>query len=231
MSSALSRFGVPMPDGRQQMKQPKPKHRFRVIMWGFGRNQDGEKLTLETDSVTLPSVTYEKNVVDSYNSKDYYKGKPEWSTCDLVVRDTIDNASFRAVCNQMQKEFDHYRQIQQTSAADYKFEMWIQTLDGSDTGGMFDGTHSTFVCEGCLIETFSFGELNYADSSHLQMTMTIQPANCIMLDSNGNAMAEGVIENAGSSPYLSNAAEYGDIGDIKNFDDEVTNGGRTFFRD
>lgn len=227
MSNVLSRYGVPLPEGRQQMKMPKPKHRFRVLFWGFGHPEDGDYITAETNSIDLPSVSYDPQAVDSYNSKAYYKGKGTWGTQSLTIRDTIDNTTLRAVANQMQKEFDHYRQIQQTSAADYKFEMWIQSLDGSDTGGQFDGTLHTWVCEGCITQDFAFESVDYSDSAVMTMSMTIQPDNCYLLDGSGNPLAQGIIENAGASEYLSPTATYGDIGSIS-FSDDVSNSGRFF---
>lgn len=228
MSNVLSRYGVPLPDGRQQIKQPKTKHRFRILFWGFGRGKDGEFVSLETNSVDLPNVNYTSEEVHSYNSKSYYKGKYTWGTQSLVVRDTIDNTVLRAVANQMQKEFDHYRQIQQTSAADYKFEMWIQSLDGSDTSGLFDGTLHTWVCEGCITQDYNFDTADYSGSDVMTVSMTVQPDNCYMLDSNGEPLAQGVVENSGGSDYLSPTSDYGSIGSL-DFDDSVDNNGRTFF--
>ncbi|AUS02960.1 hypothetical protein NVP2275O_379 [Vibrio phage 2.275.O._10N.286.54.E11] len=199
MSNTLDKFGVPLPSGRQAMKQPKPKFRFRVMLFGFGATGDGDQVSYETNSVDIPSIDYESMTVDAYNSKMNYKGKYTIGTFSLAVRDTVGNAPMRAVMNQMRKEFDHFSQESRTAAAQYKFEVWIQSLDGSDAteragGDLFTGTLSTHVCQGCMVTSFSEDNFDYASSDAHLLTLTIQPDNMVVLDENGEAMGAKVEE-------------------------------------
>lgn len=197
MSNTLDKFGVPLPSGRQSMKQPKPKYRFRVQLFGFGASGDGDQVSYETNSVDIPTIDYESIVVDAYNSRMNYKGKYTIGTFSLAVRDTVGNAPMRAVMNQIRKEFDHFAQESRAAGANYKFEVWIQSLDGSDTserasGDLFAGTLNTHVCQGCFITSISEDTYDYSSSDAQVITLTIQPDNVVVLDENGDPMGSSV---------------------------------------
>ncbi|AXC39418.1 UNVERIFIED_ORG: hypothetical protein [Escherichia phage CMSTMSU] len=69
----------------------------------------------------------------SYNSSAHYKGKYTWDTIDVAFRDSVGNASAKALYNQMRKEFNYYSQESRMTDSQFKFEMWIQELDGSNS--------------------------------------------------------------------------------------------------
>lgn len=189
MANPLDKFGVPVVGSqRQMMKQPKRKDHFRVVFFGFGG--DSTPISLEANNVGTPSVEYQSHEVNAYNSKMYYKGKYTWSTIDVSVRDTIDNEPLMAVLSQLKKEFDHENQAVAVSAAKYKFDMVIETLDGSNAGDA-TGVLNKWLCRSCMITNFQSGDgLDYSDSNYVSFTMTIQPDTCQPLDAANKELSQ-----------------------------------------
>lgn len=190
MANSLSKFGVPIGNKeRQMMKQPKRKDHFRVTFLGFG--EDSESISLETNTVSQPSVSYESHEVNAYNSKMYYKGKYTWSTIELSVRDTIDNKPLTAILKQWRKEFDHFKQEARKSAGQYKFTLFIEQLDGSNSDDAQAGVLNGWICEGCMMTDVAFGDgLDYGTSEFGNITVTIQPDNCLPMDAAKSEMSE-----------------------------------------
>lgn len=199
MANSLNKYGVPVPNGTNApMKQPKPKYRFRVLFFGFGTTEDGDFITIDTNTVSSPTVEHENVTVHSYNSSTHYKGKYTWNTIELAFRDSIGNLSLKAIYNQMRKEFNYYSQESRTSASQYKFEMWIQALDGSNsesTTDLYQGTLHTWICQSCFIQDSNFGDWDYSDSNPQAITMTIQPDGCVLVDNEGNPLGDAVTGN------------------------------------
>lgn len=200
MSSATN-FGVPLPSGRAQMKQPKPKYRFRVMFFGFGATSDGDYVSIDTNKCGSPSLKAETPAVHSYNSVAYYKAKPEWETIDLSVRDSVGNQALKSIWNQLRREFNVYTQESRTSASQFKFELWIQALDGSDSQstGLYGGTLHTWVCQGCQIADFKSGDFDYGSSEMVELDITIRPDVCFLLDENGKPIGDAVTGNGTAS--------------------------------
>lgn len=185
----LGNFGVFGPDsGRIGLKQPKQKHRFRVILIGFGqRGESTNAISLDAETVGRPNVNMAEQQVEGYNSRSYYGGKPEWQPIDLVIRDTIDNAVQFLVARQQQKQFDHYNQIGQGAAADYKFEMRVQSMDGTE-----EGYTDSWVLEGCFVTSFNYGDFDVKSSDPNMITLTVRYDNAILYeDEDGEAIMNG----------------------------------------
>lgn len=181
---ALDKFGVPI-EGieRQMMSQPKRKDHFRVIFIGFG--DASTSISLETNTVSQPQVSYEKHEVHAYNSKMHYKGKYTWSPIEVSMRDTIDNGPLIEVLKQAKREFDHEKQEARTSAGTYKFQMRIEQLDGSNSDDINAkaAVVNGWFLEGCLLEDIQYGDgLDYSTSEYGNITITVQPDNCSPLN-------------------------------------------------
>ena len=189
--NSLDKYGVPIVgSARQTMKQPKRKDQFRLTFYGFGDGTTAS-VSLDVDTVGSPSVEYEQHEVHAYNSKMHYKGKYTWSTIEVVVRDSIDNAALNLIVNQWRKEFDHYAQASRQAAGEYKFDMLIESLDGTNAGDN-TGRLSAWLCQSCMIVDLKFGEgLDYKSSEFRTITLTIQPDNCLPLDASLNEIRGG----------------------------------------
>ncbi len=107
----LSKFGVPLDGNKLGMLQPKLAYRFRVIFEGFGTNNNLRELTANVLSVTRPAITYTDIPVHSYNSIAYAMGKHEWQPVDLIIRDDITGAVASAIGAQVQRQLNHYWQL------------------------------------------------------------------------------------------------------------------------
>lgn len=242
MSKVLDRFGVPLPTvGRRMMGQPKPKNRFRVIFFGFGGpeiwNSDGGALTYETSSVTRPSLQFDTHEVHMFDGVSNMSGKRRWSDVTLTVKDTVANDPLKAIARQAQKHSDYYRRVSPlTTNGGYKFEMWIQTLNGNELAAeqiselagqadrytkpgstdinlseMFKGTIDTFACVGCMVSEYAFGDLDYSDSNYSNLTLTIKVDNCAILNEHGFMFGAGSEFSAGSQVDFSDQMLSGSI--------------------
>lgn len=177
--STVDKFGVSIDQSQGQgpLIMPKVKYKWRVLFYGLGSPEDtADAITLNTNSLTLPTLTHETIRIHSYNSSAYYAGKHEWGTLSLVVRDTYDNTVALAVGRHAQRKLDHYQQTSFMSAADYKFKMVIQQLTG---GHGSDGVTANYLLEGCFVETYDWGDLDYSSSEARTISMTIRPDNVI----------------------------------------------------
>jgi hypothetical protein len=176
-TSLLSKFGVPLGGGRGRggLIQPKFTNRFRVRVSHFGPISGGLDLTQQVQSVKKPSVKWTPVVIDSYNSRAYYAGKHEFDPIELIVKDDITNSVTRLITHQMQKQLNFFEQTAYESGINYKFLMYIETMDGGN-----DIVLDAWVLEGCMLNTVTFAPLDYKDANMQLITMTIQCDSAVM---------------------------------------------------
>ena len=74
----------------------------------------------------------------------------------------------------MNKQVDHADQSSAIAGSAYKFECKIETLDGDNGGVNTAGVFDTWELIGCFISQVQYGDLNYADSNMVQVTLTIR---------------------------------------------------------
>lgn len=194
----LDKFGVSIDgdNGQGPLLQPHTQYRFRVLFFGFGtREGTAEALTLNTNTVSVPSLSFETQEVHSYNSRAYYAGKHEWGTAELAVRDTVDNNVTRVVGAQLQRQLDHYNQTGFQSAADYKFKMIIQQL----TGGHDSAAQNIHLC-GCFLADVNYESFDYSSSAMRNITMTIRPDNVIH-EGDGQGGQNTIFADPGDDPF------------------------------
>lgn len=171
MTTTLQNFGVPLGGGagRGGILQPKPKFRFRVRVVNFGPTAGGIELTQQVQSVGRPTVASSPVEVHSYNSIGYYAGKAVWNSVSLIVRDDVTNSVSRLVGHQEQKQMNHFQQTTALAGGNYKFQMFIETLDGGD-----DGVLEAWFLEGCFLENIEYDTFEYSSSDPMQITMTVR---------------------------------------------------------
>lgn len=171
MPSTLNQFGVPLGGGagRGGILQPKTKHKFRVRVVNFGPIAGGIELAQQVVSVGRPQVQSSPVEVHSYNSIMYYAGKAQWSSISLTVRDDVTNAVSKLVAHQEQKQMNHLLQTSPLAGSNYKFQTYIETLDGGD-----DAVLERWFIEGCFLENIEWGEFEYSSADPMQITMTIR---------------------------------------------------------
>ena len=189
-----SKFGVPVTGtSGSGILMPKLKYRFRVTFLGnFGGQPEARVLTQNVQSVTRPKITYEEVVLDSYNSKSYIHGKHAWDTVSLTVRDDITNGTSKLVGAQLQRQVNHFQQTTPAAGNDYKFDIQLEVLDGTDS----EPTEVWFL-EGCFFQNVDYGDQDYSSNDPLQIVMTVRFDNATHYQ--GTNTIDGRVE--GGNPF------------------------------
>jgi hypothetical protein len=184
--NTLNQFGVPiLPNGEGRgigLLMPKLKHRFQVTFLNFGLVASNPiALTQQVVSCARPTANFNSTEVHSYNNVMYLAQKPTWSEIELVLRDDITNSVTSLVSQQVQKQMNHYTQSASPAGINYKFQMQVNTLDGTS------GTGNTAILEqwyleGCYVMTAAYDSLDYSSSDAVQITLTIRYDNATQGD-------------------------------------------------
>lgn len=173
--ATLNKFGVPLGpggiEGRGGVLQPKLKYRFRVTTTNFGPTGPREQvnLTQQVMNITKPQLTQEEVQIDSYNSRAWVAGKHTWNPVSLVVRDDITNSVSKLVGFQLQKQVNHFEQTAPAAGQNYKFTMFIESMDGGNVV-----VQEQWVLEGCWIVDANYDSLDYTTSEVQMITMSIR---------------------------------------------------------
>lgn len=186
----LNLYGVPIDpngtgvgNGGLGVLMPKLKHRFQIIVTGFGSNTPDQTTVFTRQVVTCgrPNINYNETPLHSYNNIVYIAQKPEWQTIELTLRDDITNGITSAVSTQLQKQMNHFNQSAAAAGSNYKFEMFINTLDGN-SGSAFPTAIEQWYLEGCYITQAQYDSLDYASSDPVMITLTLRYDNATQGD-------------------------------------------------
>lgn len=180
--ASLSKFTVPLASGQssttQGMLMPKLTYRFRVMFENFGTSGSTTELTKQVSKAARPSVDFTDTVIDIYNSKVHYAGKPSWKPFTINIRDDVTGAVAKLVGEQLQKQFDFMEQSSAASGGNYKFTCAIEMLDGGN-GGNAPVVLERWECYGCYLQAANYQSLDYSANTPQMIDLTIQPDNCI----------------------------------------------------
>lgn len=189
----LINMSVPTEARSGVLLMPKLQNRFRVsFLFDTGRY-----ITGNTVSVTRPTLSFDPVTLEVYNSRVYIPGKHTWNTVEIVMRDTVTNQTVKEIEKQLTRQIDMATQSVQRSAATFKFETTIETLDGSNPiGGNLSPENilDTWSLLGCYIENVAYGNNDYASSEPVTITVTLKYDNAIHAHS-------GSEDNLTSSPF------------------------------
>jgi hypothetical protein len=169
--TTMSRFGVPLGGGagRGGMLQPKTKFKFRVRVINFGPIAGGLELTQQVMTAGRPSMTQDPVTVHSYASQAYYAGKPSWSPIQIELRDDVSNSVSRLVGHQVQKQQNHFEQTSPLAGVNYKFNTYIETLDGGN-----DTVLEQWYLEGCFLTNVNYGSFDYSASDPMTINLDVR---------------------------------------------------------
>jgi hypothetical protein len=178
----LTKFGVPLGSGtgRGGQLQPKIKHRFRVRVINFGPIAGGLEFTQQVATCGKPKVQQQAIDVHAYTSIAHYAGKAVWETISITLKDDITNSITALVGHQMQKQNNYWEQTAYAAGKNYKFSTIIEVLDGDDTTVL-----ESWTLEGCFIENFNFGDMDYSSSEYMTIELTVRFDNATL---GGNLM-------------------------------------------
>jgi hypothetical protein len=160
--AALSNFTVPLASDQSASSQgvlmPKLKYRFRLSFENFGVSSGTVELTKQVAEAARPSVKFANQVIEIYNSKINYSGKPTWDPLAVKLRDDVTGQVSKLVGEQNQKQFDFFEQSSAASAGDYKFTLRIEMLDGGN-GTSTPAVLESWECYGCYLESTNWQDL------------------------------------------------------------------------
>ena len=167
----LNKFGVPLNPGQNGsgILMPKLKYRFRVKMFGFGNGLPAYALTRQVESCGRPTSNHENTEIHSYNNVMYIPKKSTWSTIEIKVRDDITSSVSRLVGAQLQKQMNHFDQTSAVAGINFKFNTYIEVLDGGNVGVL-----ETWFLEGCYLETVAYDGQDYTSSDPVSITLTVR---------------------------------------------------------
>jgi len=182
--ASLTRFTVPLAADQSASNQgllmPKLKYRFRVTFENFGVTTPRSELTKQVIDFKRPSVSIPDKVIDVYNSKMYYAGKPEWSGTSVTLRDDASGQISRLVGEQIQKQFDFMEQASAASGIDYKFAMRFEVLDGGN--GIHDANAlETWEMYGCFITNANYGDVAFNSDDPMTISLDIRFDNALQI--------------------------------------------------
>lgn len=191
--SDFSKFGVhPTVGGPGGILMPKLNWRFRVIFDGFGKNDLVREMTQNVEKVARPTYTQKPIEIHSYNSTVKVGGKHQWNDIEITIRDDLQNSVTAAVGAQMQKQVNHFEQTSAISAADYKFRMEVQSLDGTHGDPL-----EIWNVEGCWLTEVKTQEGDYKESESSKIVLTISYDNATQL------AGASTVPTVGGDPFQS----------------------------
>jgi len=182
--TTVDKFGVPLPaQTGVGILMPKLKHRFRIITNGFGSTGASNQtvFTIQVVTAARPSIQFNNTPLHSYNNITYIAQKPEWQTIEITLRDDVTNNITSMVSGQLQKQMNHYTQSAAAAGINYKFSMFIQTLDGT-VQGLNDSVLESWYLEGCYLETVAYDSMDYSSSDAVMLTLTVRYDNATQGD-------------------------------------------------
>ena len=197
--AVITDYGVPIDGSTGSTLMPKLQYRFRVTFTNLG-GVDGKTVSRNVISVGRPGLSHDDVTVDVYNSKIRLAGKHTWEDITLTLRDDVDSEVIKAIGSQMSKQVDHAGQSSAKAGGGYKFSLKIETLDGGNDGE--ETVLDTWELAGCFIPTVAYGELNYATSDQVQVTVTVRYDNASNTIAGTDYFSQGTVDAATSSATL-----------------------------
>jgi hypothetical protein len=120
-------------------------------------------------SVGRPNVQQTAVEVHSYNSIAYYAGKAVWQPITLTVRDDVSNSVARLIGHQVQKQMNFFQQTSAEAGSNYKFQTYIETLDGGN-----DAVLEQWILEGCFLESVNYEQFDYGTADAMTIEMSVR---------------------------------------------------------
>lgn len=195
--AVLTNFGVPVSGESGVTLMPKLQYRFRVTFSNLGGSSKATSITRNVVSVTRPALDHEDVTIDTYNSKIRLAGKHTWQDITLVIRDDVDSEVIKELGKQLNKQVDHADQSTAMAGIDYKFGMMIETLDGGNGDG--ENVIDSWELVGCFIPSIQYGDLNYATSEAVQVTVTIRYDNASNMVGGTDQLSASSVDMNGST--------------------------------
>lgn len=177
VGQTLNKFGVPLITNANTgagILMPKLKYRFSVLASNFGANINQQNFTQQVITCGRPNIQYNRTDLHSYNNVMYIPQKPQWQPIEIVLRDDLQGNINTLVGQQLQKQMNFFTMSSGVAGLNYKFQLSLLTLDGTNVNGQTAATAlEAWYLEGCFIETANYDSFDYANSEPVQITLSI----------------------------------------------------------
>ena len=200
--AALSNFTVPLASDQSASSQgllmPKLKYRFRLNFENFGVSTQTTEMTKQVSDCARPNVKFTDQVIEIYNSKIHYAGKPAWEPIAVKLRDDVTGQVTKLIGEQNQKQYDFFEQSSAASAGDYKFTVRIEMLDGGN-GSNTPNVLETWELYGCYVESTNWQTLDYKENGPAMIDLSIRFDNAVQTTGGSIGSATSVQKTRGTS--------------------------------
>ena len=171
--------------------QPKLKNLWRVTFANLGGGADSQPLSLQAVNVTRPSLSFEEVELHRYNSRAFVAGKHLFEPMTVTFEDDVTGTATSVIQEQLQKqqwligaEGPWLGKGEEGSL--YKFVTYLDLMDGKEQ------VIEKWTVEGCFFQAVDYTDLDYSDSSQVQITCTIRYDHARQDQTNGYDAGEGV---------------------------------------
>ena len=170
--STINNIGIP---GVREVgiMQPRLKHKWRVVFTGMGGEVDSRNVSAQAVTIERPKLSYDEVELHRYNSRAWIAGKHNFEPISVTIEDDISGTAAEIISKQQDlQQFLIGAEGQYLQSAPegklYKFITTLQSLDGSNK------VVESWVCEGCWLQNTDWGDMDYATSEAVQITLTIR---------------------------------------------------------
>jgi hypothetical protein len=120
-----------------------------------------------------PTLTFDEIQLDRYNSRAWIGGKHTWEPLNITVEDDINGRASIVIQDQLERQqkligADGPWLNAASTANDYKFASKLEMLDG------YEGVTEVWVMEGCWLQNATYGDLDYAASEVITISLAIR---------------------------------------------------------
>lgn len=171
--------------------QPKLKNLWRVTFANLGGGVDSQPLSMQAINVTRPTITFDEVELHRYNSRAFVAGKHLFEPCTITFEDDVTGTATRVIQEQAQKqqwligaEGPWLGKGEEGSL--YKFVTYLDLMDGKEQ------VIEKWTLEGCFFQNVTYNDLDYSDSTAVQITCTIRYDHARQGELNGYSAGEGV---------------------------------------
>ncbi len=187
--ATINDFGIP--GVGTGILQPKLKNLWRVTFANLGGGVDSQPLSMQAINVTRPAFAFDEVELHRYNSRSFVAGKHLFEPCTVTFEDDVTSTASRVIQEQVQKqqwligaEGPWLGKGEEGSL--YKFVTYLDLMDGKEQ------VIEKWTLEGCFLQNVSYNDLDYSDSTAVQITCTIRYDHARQGELSGYDAGEGV---------------------------------------
>lgn len=156
-----------------EILHPQMKNKWRLTFNGIGGVRDSEALTIQAITCDRPKLSFEKVVLDRYNSRAYVAGKHQFDPLNVTFEADIGGGVSTVIQQQLERQqkiigmASAPRLPSALAGQNYKFSITQEILDGDYT------PLEIWYIEGVYIENADYTDLDYSASETIKITLSL----------------------------------------------------------